>query len=313
MLLSRLNRSVWFLLLLCLGCAAQSAAPSDVNRRIERLVRTNYNVAANVEVKIAERRPSPEFNGYDQVTVTLSRGDKTNNFDFLISKDNKRMLRMVPISDPMEKIDLAGRPVRGNPNAKVTIVNYDDFQCPFCARNHTALMTDVLKTYGDRVRIIYKDYPLAEIHPWARRAAIDANCLALANHDAYWDFADFVHANQKEISGEKRALPEQFAALDKAAEEAARKRNADVAKVQACVKAQPEAQLNASVREAEGLGVSATPTMYIDGQKLDGMVPPEEMHKILDRALVDAGVQAPAATSATAPPAPGPAAVSPNH
>jgi protein-disulfide isomerase len=303
------------LLLLCLGCSAQSAAPSEVNRRIERLVRTNYNVAANVEVRISDRRPSPEFSGYDLVTVTLSRGEKSNNFEFLLSKDGKKLLRMVPVTDPMEKIDLAGRPVRGNPNAKVTIVNYDDYQCPFCARNHTALMSDVLQSYGDRVRIIYKDYPLKEIHPWARRAAIDANCLALSNNDAYWDFADYVHANQKEISGadkeKPRPLPEQFAALDKAAEDAARKRNADLPKLQACLKAQPDASLNASVAEAESLGVSATPTMYIDGQKLDGLVAADELHKIIDRALVDAGVTKPAAASAQAP---GPAApVNPNH
>ena len=66
----------------------------------------------------------------------------------------------------MKKIDLAGRPVRGNPDAKVTIVNYDDFECPFCSRMHSTLMSEILPQYGDKIKIVYKDYPLS-MHPWA--------------------------------------------------------------------------------------------------------------------------------------------------
>ncbi len=60
-----------------------------------------------------------------------------------------------------------GRPVRGNPDAKVTIVNYDDYECPFCSRLHTTLIQDILPQYGDKIKIVYKDYPLP-MHPWAQ-------------------------------------------------------------------------------------------------------------------------------------------------
>ncbi len=76
-------------------------------------------------------------------------------------------------------------------------------------------LNDVLKSYGDRIKLVYKDYPLFEIHPWAERAALDSGCLAKQSEGAYWEFADYVHANPQQIKGEKRALPGQIAELDK--------------------------------------------------------------------------------------------------
>jgi protein-disulfide isomerase len=300
-----IQRSALFLLLLCLGCSAQSTSP-EVNRRVEKLVRSHFSVPPSVSVKVSGRKPSSEFAGYDVVSVTLSRGEKSSSHDFLMSKDGKKLMQIVALEDPMEQIDLTGRPSRGAKDAKVVIVNYDDFQCPYCARNHQTLFTDIIKTYGDRVRIVYKDYPLKEIHPWATRAANDANCLAGLNQDSYWTFADYVHANQREISGTNRPLPEQLEAVDKAAEDAGRKSNVDVPKLQACLKQQPDAALKQSLKEAEVLGVNATPTMFVNGEKLDGAVPEPLLRAALDRALREAGEPVPAPQAgnpAAAPPA----------
>ena len=312
-----LKRSALFLLLLCLGCSAQSNAPTEVNRRVERLVRGHFSIPPSVDVKVTGRKPSPEFAGYDLVTVTLSRAERSTAHDFLISKDNTRLMQVVPIDDPMEKIDLAGRPSRGARDAKVVLINYDDFQCPFCSRNHQALMQDILKQYGDRIRIVYKDYPLSEIHPWAIHAAVDANCLAAQNNDAYWDFADYVHANQREISGTPpaagdkptpeqlkdatlKALNQQFARLDMIAVDTVQKRSLDTGKLQACLKQQDTAAVKASRKEGDDLGVSATPTMFINGEKYDGAVPAADLRAILDRALRDVGQQPPAPVVAPA-------------
>ncbi|MBZ5665243.1 MAG: DsbA family protein [Acidobacteriia bacterium] len=192
----------------------------------------------------------------------------------------------------MKKIDVSGRPARGNKDAKVTVVNYDDFECPFCSRMHSTLFPGLFKEYGDRVLFIYKDYPLEEIHPWAVHAAVDANCLAAQNGDAYWDYADYLHANQHSISGEK-GRDGQNAELDKLATSQGQKHSLDVPKLQACVKAQDEKAVRASMREGEAVGVDATPAMFVNGQKLDGAVPAEEIRLALDRALQDAGVAPP--------------------
>ena len=295
------RRAFLALVAICLGCSAQSipSTPEDLSRVIERQVRVHYSLPPNVKVTLGPLRSS-EFPNYDAVTVTFSSPDKKQDFEFLLSHDHKTLLRMTkmdltkdPYADVMQKIDLSGRPTRGTKDAKVTVISYDDFECPFCSRLHQTLFPGLLKEYGDRVLFIYKDYPLEEIHPWAVHAAVDANCLAAENSDAYWDYADYLHANQHVISGEK-GRDGQNAELDKLATEQGQKHNLDLPKLQACVKAQDEKAVRASMREGDALGVDATPAMFINGAKLDGAVPAEEVRLAIDQALKDAGVAPPA-------------------
>lgn len=292
-----LRRATLVLLLICLGCSAQSAPP-EVARRIEQQVRIYYNIPPRVKIIQSALKPS-DFPNFDGLTITFDGGDKKQTYDFLLSRDGKTLLRMTkldlskdPFAEVMKKIDISGRPTRGNSNAKVVAVNYDDFQCPFCSRMHHTLFPDLLKEYGDRVVFIYKDYPLSEIHPWAIHAAVNANCLAAQNKDAYWDFADYIHANQKEVNSEK-GHDDQFATLDRLALAQGQKHSLDGEKLQACIKAQQEDGIKSSIKEAEALGVEATPTMFINGEKVDGALPISEIRDVLDRALVQAGESAP--------------------
>lgn len=292
-----------FLALIVPGCKAQNSTgqtslPPQVVHRIQTEVRSRYNVPPQVKVSLSDVKPS-DVPGYELVVVTFSEGSHSSSHDFLISKDRKTLahLEKIDISeDLMSKIDLQGRPVRGTAGAKVTIVNYDDFQCPYCGRMHEVLFPGLLQAYGDRVKFIYKDYPLVEIHPWAMHAAIDANCLGDQNGPAYWDFADYVHLHRDAITG--RSQQEAFANLDRAATDQATKHQLDLPKLQACVKKQDDAGVRTSMAEADKLGVDSTPTMFINGEKISGAMTPEQMHAILDRALAEAGYTGqPAASS----------------
>lgn len=299
-LVTCVRRAFLVLLLVCLGCSAQPtpSAPPDVVRLVERQVRSTYSVPSEVKVVIGSLHPS-EFSGYEALTITFDDSGKKKDYEFLLAKDRKTLLRLSkidltkdPYAELMKKIDVTGRPTRGAKDAKVVAVNYDDFQCPFCSRMHSALFPTLLKEYGDRVLFIYKDYPLDEIHPWAIHAAVDANCLAAQNADAYWDFADYVHGNQKEINSDK-GPGGQNAALDKLTVLQGQKHNLDAAKLQACVKAQDDKAVRASQKEGDSVGVSATPAMFVNGQKIDGAVPIEDVRAVLDSALRDAGVAVP--------------------
>lgn len=291
-------------LLICLGCSAQ-LAPSELSQRIERQLRMTYNVPPSMKVNISALHPS-EFPNYDAITVSFEGDSKKQTYDFLVSKDHKTLVRMTkmdltkdPYVETMKKIDVKGRPVRGNPNAKVVVVNYDDFECPFCSQVHRTLFPQLLQEYGDRVAFIYKDYPLSEIHPWATHAAVDANCLAAQSTDAYWAFADYIHSNQQLVNQEK-GRDAQFAALDKDTLNEADKFKLDSGKLQACLKAQREDSVKASVKEGDALGVTGTPTMFINGQMLDGAHPLAEFRAAFDNALQQAGVPAPVHSPATA-------------
>lgn len=299
-LVTLLRRSILVLMLVCLGCSAQLApVPSDLNNKIERQVRATYNVPASVKITVGPPRPS-DFNNYDALSITMEGSDKKQTYEFLLSKDGKTLLRMTkldltkdPYVEAMKKIDLNGRPTRGNKDAKVIVVNFDDFQCPYCSRMHQTLFPELLKEYGDRVEFVYKDFPLIDIHPWATHAAVDANCLAAQNSDAYWEFADHIHASQRDVNAEK-GRDAQFAALDHLTLEQGQKHNLDQAKLQSCVKAQNEDAIKKSMHEAEDVGVNATPTLFVNGQEMDGALPASEMRAALDHALEQAGVPVPA-------------------
>jgi protein-disulfide isomerase len=311
-LVTLLQRSFLVLLLICLGCAAQSAPSPDTAKAIERQVRSYYKLPPDVTVSIGPVKPS-DFNNYDSVKLTFTKGTRKDEYDFLLSKDSKTLIKLTkldltkdPNAEVMKKMDVKGRPTRGNKDAKVVIVNYDDFECPFCSRMHQTLFPQIFKEYGDRVLFIYKDYPLAEIHPWATHAAVDANCLAAQNNDAYWDFADYLHANQNIVNG-AQGHDAQLALIDRAALLQGQQRNLDLARLQACVKAQDESAIKSSLHEGDSVGVTATPTIFVNGEEMDGALPIAELRAVLDRALTQAGVPPPVHSDA----APAPAVSSP--
>ena len=298
LLLTLLRRSLFILLVICLGCVAQSVPP-DLALKIEHQVRAFYSLPPDVKVIVGAITPASEVPGYDSVSVKLDDGGKQKDYTFLISKDRATMMRITKFdltkdaySDLMSKIDVNGRPSRGAKGAKVVVVNFDDFECPFCSRMHQTLFPDILREYGDRVTFIYKDYPLAEIHPWAIHAAVDAGCLAAQNNDAFWDFADYMHAN-KQVIDSGRTPDARLDVVDKMAMMQGQRHNVDSTKLVACLKAQNEDQVRASMKEADSLGVSATPTLFINGQKIDGAVPISELRAALNTALRDAGQSVP--------------------
>lgn len=295
---------------LAVGCKAQpaqqSSADLDVNRHIEVLVRSQFSVPQDYAVTIGARKPS-DIPGYDAITITFSRGTKTTPFDFLISKDSKTLARLETFDlekDPVFTIDTTGRPIRGNPAAKVTVVNFDDLECPYCARMHEYLFPTTMQRYKDKVRFIYKDDPLIDLHPWAMHAAVDANCLAAQNGDVYWTYVDYLHAHGQEITGSDRDLAKSNAALDRIARQEATLGKLDSPKLDACLAKQDESGVRASLKEAEALHIEGTPALFVDGERIDGAIPQDQVWLVIDRAL--------RATGQEPPPPPPPAAPEPN-
>jgi thioredoxin-related protein len=151
-LLILIRRSQLILLLICLGCVAQSAPP-DVARKIEHQVRSFYTIPADVKVTVGAVTPSTDVPGYDALTVNIDGGDgKQKDYKFLLSKDRATLLRVTkfdlnkdPFAELMSKIDVAGRPSRGAKSAKVVVINFDDFECPFCSRMHQTLFPEIFK------------------------------------------------------------------------------------------------------------------------------------------------------------------------
>jgi protein-disulfide isomerase len=291
------------------GCKAQESALKTgiqdpvLARRVEVLVRGKFSVPAEYSVTFGERKAS-NVPGYDSLQITFSHNTTTSTTEFLISKDNTRLARMETFSlqnIPAQNIPVDHRPVRGNPNAKVTVIGFDDLECPYCARMHQQLFPATLDRYGDKVKFIYKDDPLVEIHPWALHAAINANCIAAQNPNAYWGYVDYLHAHGQDVTGPDRDPKKSADMLDTIAREQGKIFKLDAAALDACLLKQDDTAVKRSMHEAELLGVEGTPYLFIDGEHIDGAMPVEQVWLVLDRALRAAGVEPPAAPAPAAP------------
>ena len=282
------------LLLAVTPMAAQAAGsdPKELNRRIERHVRAYAEAPPGSQVTLGNRVPSG-FTGYDNLPVTIEQKGIKRTFNFLLSKDGKKLLYMKefdlsedPYAKVMSKIDLSGRPIRGAENAAVTLVVYDDYQCPFCARMYVNLVNEVVNHYRDRVKIVVKDFPILDAHPWAMRAAIDSQCLAQQNAAAYWDFSDYIHTHQQEVGAKsKEHAANAPSELDTLAVGSGQKHGVNAATLQACLARQDKASVETSMMEGKSLGVSATPTMFVNGEEVEGVLSPEELRSVIERAL----------------------------
>jgi len=283
-------------------CAAQSAPLSpDVLRSVEHHIRQYVELSPEAKVTFGESRPA-QIPGYRALAVTISDQGKTRNDEFLISSDGKQMLYLSkfdltrdPYKEVMAKLDLRGRPTRGaGPNAHVTVVVFDDFQCPFCARMYVTLFNLVMSEYRDRVRVVFKDFPVStDTHPWSMRAAEDANCLLAQKPEAYWVFADRVHTRLQEMNDKYTAAKTQnnapFGPLDALALSVAQKLKLDPVALRACMVRPDRKAIQASLDEGHALGAGATPTVYVNGERLEGAYSTEQLRVLLDRALREAG------------------------
>lgn len=163
----------------------------------------------------------------------------------------------------------ANDPVRGAASAPVTIVEFSDYQCPFCARVNPTL-EQVRKTYGDKVKIVFKDFPLPN-HPQAPKASEAGHCAG--EQGKYWEMHDLMFANQRALN-----VPElkQYATT----------LGLEAAKFTQCLDSGKHAGLVAAgMKQGESMGVNSTPTLYINGRALIGAQPFEAFRQIIDEEL----------------------------
>jgi len=181
--------------------------------------------------------------------------------------------------DPLrfEAVVAEYHPYRGDIDAPVMIIEYTDFQCPFCSRVQPTL-TEILDTYGDTVVHVFKQLPLP-MHPQARLGAQAALCAA--DQGKFWEMHDWLFANKNSINRE--ALAAQATALGM---------DADAFGV--CIdEMKYDAQINEDMKEANGFGITGTPGFLINGRVLRGAVPKEQFVQIINEELRSAGVPVP--------------------
>ncbi len=174
----------------------------------------------------------------------------------------------VPVSDSDH--------IRGNVNAEVTIVEYSDLECPFCKQFH-GTMQQAMAAYGDKVRWVYKHFPLDQIHPKARKEAEAAECAGeLGGNDAFWAYVDRIF----EITPSNNGLDPALLLV------IAQDLGLDRTRFESCLASGKYAELvEAHFQEGARLGVNGTPGSFVNGQPVRGAVPFETLQLIIDAQL----------------------------
>jgi protein-disulfide isomerase len=270
-------RSVLYLavlaaLVLPAGCAlAQEkkagSGPHPVT--LERFLRRQFGWPDEVQVTIGPYRPSP-IPGLLQTTVVVIAQGKKHEAQYLVTPDGQYLLPGPPLvlsSDPLAavraKMQLAESPSLGSPLAPVVIVEFSDLQCSFCKGMFGVLHDEIMPEYSDRVRLVFKNFPLPQIHPWAMPAALLGRCIYKRYGDAgFWHYEKWIFDSQAAISTEN--FKEKTAAY-------ARENKLDGAQLAACMERQETKDaVQRDISEATALQINATPTLFINGRRLVG-------------------------------------------
>src|SRR5438034_5612692 len=266
----------------CGGGGGPTASDEAVSQRVvDYFQKTVTTPGLSFKVTKVE---DAEIPGWRKGSLEVSLGQQTQNVGFYVSRDGKYLFRgdavdltIDPLQQVMNKMDLKNQPERGPKDAKVTIVEYSDFQCPFCARVYTTLENDVLKDYGDKVRFVFKNFPLTAIHPWAGDAALAAECAFQQGNDKFWTMYNGLFSKQGEITKDN---------LKDEASEIAKDGGLDVPKFQECFDGKKSQDaVDADVQEAGALGVNSTPMFFVNGRRLSGALAPNDFKQAIDRAL----------------------------
>jgi len=260
-------------------------AAADVTESLVKYYRKKANVPVAQKVSVTGLKDGA-VKGLKEGTLEIGEGPGARKVPFTMSADGKYVtfgafedVTVDPSRAVMAKIKLDGYPSKGPKDAKVTIVEYSDFQCPFCVRAYNTIENQVLKTYGDKVRFYFKHYPLP-FHPWAEPAAIATECAKEQKPEAYWTVYKGLFEGQQQINPGN--LKEKVTGMLAGS-------GVDMAKFNECFDAKkPLAEVKAQMAEGASVGISGTPGFIINGRLLSGAQPFEQFQAIIDDELAAA-------------------------
>jgi len=285
------------LITLVLATCAQAPVPvddSELKARVQEYMRNLFPQYEKIEVASIEDRDGP----FRKAIVEIESGGNRQTSEIFLSEDGQYLvlgqiwdLGMDPMRARWEQkqqgaeqrrntIDLTDRPARGKLDSPVVLIEYSDYQCPYCSRAYESLDKQIYEEFKDRVKFVFKHLPLESLHPWAKKASVAAACTYVQNPVKFWDMHALLFENQKALTVDNlRENALQFASqLD-----------LDQASFKDCYDTDKTALIvETDLREAQSLSLSSTPTFVLNGAQITGVVPAEEMAAYLNYALEDA-------------------------
>ena len=262
----------------------QQASPAIDKVAIEAYVRHLFaEWPADAKVEVADPKPS-EIPGLREVIVTGSLQGQSAQQKLLMTPDGQRFilgtvydLKQNPFRFEIAKLTTDSMPSLGTPGAPVMIVLFTDFQCPYCREEAKTLRTNLIAAYPKEVRLYLKDYPLVQMHPWAKPAAIAGRCVFQQSPTVFWQYHDWVFEQQPQITLEN---------LNGKVMAFAQGKEIDGLQLKRCIDTRAtEAEVDKSVKEAQSLQVDSTPTLFINGRRISSNLPWPQLKPIIDNEI----------------------------
>ncbi len=268
------------LLLAVVAAGVICGQPAIDKKKLEEYLRHVELWVQEITIQIGDPKPS-RVAGLSEVTVHLAYGPASKDLAYYISRNGRELLRATvydlqgdPFAEDRKLIHPEGHPSFGPDGAALTVAMFSDFECPLCREEAKTVRENIPSQFPKDVRVVFFDMPLDAIHPWARAAAIAGRCAYGQNHDSFWSYFDWMYEHQGDIKTEN--------AKDKVLEWARTDSRVDAMKLANCIDTKAtEAEVNKSVAEAKALQVDATPTLFLNGRRVVGSTPWQNLETIL--------------------------------
>ncbi len=251
-----------------------------------------FGFEPNLVFKVLSIKPSP-MDGLAEVTAEVNTPNGQQMTRLFVEKDHAITGELLPFGpDPFVKdraiLDKqAFGPTKGPASPAITIVEFGDLECPACKQAQPVI--EKLMSSEPKVRLIFQNFPLETIHPWAEKASAYVDCIDRENNDAAWKFIASVYEQQDAVDQQYEAGA---AALTNKLNELAAGVGVDAKKVAACTdSAETKQRLERSMKLGQEVEIAATPTLAINGRRVGNVVgmPPEVLKSLVDFEITESG------------------------
>jgi len=276
-----------FLFTACLALVAAAAGAQDSKKTaldkatLEAYVRHLFVMDKRIQMTISDAKASA-LPGFVEETVHASLGNQSQDFTFYISKDGKKIVQGTvydvaanPFKAELDKIKTTGAPGWGTSGAPVVLVEFSDFECPYCKEEAKAIRDNLLAAYPTQVKLYFKEFPLETLHPWAKTAALAGRCVFQQSGDGFWAYHDWMFAHQDKVTADSvRAQILDWAKGQK---------DLDALKLGQCIDTKAtEAEVDAIEAQGRDLGINSTPTLFVNGRRLAQAIDWPSLKNIID-------------------------------
>jgi protein-disulfide isomerase len=246
--------------------ASPSPKPGSLEDKIEKYLRNMYAWGPQYEVQLGPAKTSP-IPDLLEIPVTVALQGQSDTAVVYVTKDAKFIFRgeltdmtVDPVAETRSKLHPGSSPSMGPPDAKITLIEFADFECPSC-RQLDRILRDLLSQHPE-IRFVYKDFPLTTIHPWAMTASIAGRCAIQQNPASFWKIHDIIFDAQDLITPSN--------VWDKMSDFANQiGLNAEI--FRACMANPDTAQeVEKTTTEGRDLNITGTPTIFVNGRRIIG-------------------------------------------